>query len=313
MLLLAQNQSRVDLKLVPSHCFIVREIVFVISRLIPAWSSKDMRLLNIAAGSVLICLLTACSTSPTGRSQFLIVSPESAIQQSRGAYRQAVTAIREEDEISQDRLLEARIRRVAGRVVTAAINDFPRSANWDWSVVVVEDDETVNAWCMAGGRMAVYTGLFEQLKLTDAEFAQIMGHEISHALANHTAERMSRAMAIQLGMIAVSAATDGSQSAGQGAEFLAQVALELPNSRAAETEADRLGMRLATLAGYDPEAAVTLWQKMSELDEKRPPEFLSTHPAPNDRQARLNAMIPSMRSLNPTGSKLPATEITIVN
>ena len=272
-----------------------------------------MRLLNIAAGSVLICLIAACSTSPTGRSQFLIVSPESAIQQSRGAYRQAVAAIREEDEISQDRLLEARIRRVAGRVVTAAVRDFPRSTNWDWSVVVAEDDETVNAWCMAGGRMAVYTGLFEQLKLTDAEFAQIMGHEISHALANHTAERMSRAMAIQLGMIAVSAATDGSQSAGQGAELLAQVALELPNSRAAETEADRLGMRLATLAGYDPEAAVTLWQKMSELGEKRPPEFLSTHPAPNDRQVRLNTMIPSMRSLNPTGSKLPATEITIVN
>ena len=271
-----------------------------------------MRLLRIAAGSVLFCLLAACSTSPTGRSQFLIVSPESAIQQSRGAYRQAVEAIREEDQISQDRLLEARIRRVAGRVVTAAVRDFPRSATWDWSVVV-NDEETVNAWCMAGGRMAVYTGLFEQLKLTDAEFAQIMGHEISHALANHTAERMSRAMAIQLGLIAVSAATDGSRSAGQGAELLAQVALELPNSRTAETEADRLGMRLATLAGYDPEAAVTLWQKMSELGEKRPPEFLSTHPAPNDRQARLNAMIPAMRSLNPTGSKLPATEITIVN
>ena len=225
-----------------------------------------MRLLNIAAGSVLICLLAACSTSPTGRSQFLIVSPESSIQQSRFAYRQAVAAIREEDEISQDRLLEARIRRVAGRVVTAAVRDFPRSTNWDWSVVVAEDDETVNAWCMAGGRMAVYTGLFEQLKLTDAEFAQIMGHEISHALANHTAERMSRAMAIQLGMIAV-VRQPMAAKVRAGAELLAQVALELPNSRAAETEADRLGMRLATLAGYDPEAAVTLWQKMSELGE----------------------------------------------
>lgn len=272
-----------------------------------------MHRLNIAVGLFLICLSAACSTSPTGRSQFLIVSPESAIQQSRSAYRQALETIREEDKLPKNRPLEARIRRVAGRVVTAAVRDFPRSAYWEWSVVVVNDDETVNAWCMAGGRMAVYTGLFEQLKLTDAEFAQIMGHEISHALANHTAERMSRAMAIQLGLIAVSAATDGNQSAGQGAELLAQVALELPNSRTAETEADRLGMRLATIAGYDPEAAVTLWQKMSELGEERPPEFLSTHPAPNDRQARLNTMIPSMRSLNPTGSKLPATEITIVN
>ena len=276
-------------------------------------SLQSMHLLKITAGSFLICLLTACSTSPTGRSQFLIVSPDSAIQQSRGAYRQAVDTIREEDKLSENRVLDARIRRIAGRVVTAAVGDYPRSATWEWSVVVVEEDETVNAWCMAGGRMAFYTGLFEQLKLTDAEFAQIIGHEISHALANHTAERMSRAMAIQLGLIAISAATDGSQSAGQGAELLAQMALELPNSRAAETEADRLGMRLATLAGYDPEAAVTLWQKMSELGEEQPPAFLSTHPAPNDRQAQLNALIPSMRSLNPTGSKLPATNIRIVN
>ena len=279
----------------------------------PAKSLQPMHLLKITAGSFLICLLTACSTSPTGRSQFLIVSPESAIQQSRGAYRQAVETIREEDKLSENRVLDARIRRIAGRVVTAAVGDYPRSATWEWSVVVVEEDETVNAWCMAGGRMAVYTGLFEQLKLTDAEFAQIIGHEISHALANHTAERMSRAMAIQLGLIAISAATDGSQSAGQGAELLAQMALELPNSRTAETEADRLGMRLATLAGYDPEAAVTLWQKMSELGEEQPPAFLSTHPAPNDRQAQLNALIPTMRSLNPTGSKLPATNIRIVN
>ena len=270
-----------------------------------------MRRIQFVVCTLLLCLVVGCSTSPTGRSQFLIVSPESAIQQSRGAYRQAVEALREEDEISQDRLLESRVRRVTGRVVTAAVANFPKSANWDWSVVIVDDADAVNAWCMAGGKMAVYTGLFEELELTDAEFAQIMGHEISHALADHTAERMSRAMAIQLGLVAVSAATDGSRAAGQNAGS-AQAALELPNSRAAEREAE-LGMRLATLAGYDPEAAVTLWQKMSGLGEDRPPEFFSTHPAPNDRQARLNQMIPAMRDLNPTGKKLPATAITIVD
>jgi predicted Zn-dependent protease len=272
-----------------------------------------LTLRSLALSLSLFSLLAACSTSPTGRNQFLIVSPESAIQQSSGAYNQAVAALKEEDKVSNDALLESRVRRVAGRVVTAAITEFPSSKNWDWSVVVVDDDEVVNAWCMAGGRMAVYTGLFAQLQLTDAEFAQIMGHEMSHALANHTAERMSRAMAIQLGLLGVNAATNGSNGAGQSAELLAQVALELPNSRVAEREADALGMRLATLAGYDPEAAVTLWQKMSGLDEDRPPEFLSTHPAPNDRQARLNAMIPAMRDLNPAGSKLPATAITIVD
>ena len=272
-----------------------------------------LTLRSLALSLSLFSLLAACSTSPTGRNQFLIVSPESAIQQSSGAYNQAVAALKEEDKVSNDALLESRVRRVAGRVVTAAITEFPSSKNWDWSVVVVDDDEVVNAWCMAGGRMAVYTGLFAQLQLTDAEFAQIMGHEMSHALANHTAERMSRAMAIQLGLLGVNAATNGSSGAGQSAELLAQVALELPNSRVAEREADALGMRLATLAGYDPEAAVTLWQKMSGLDEDRPPEFLSTHPAPNDRQARLNAMIPAMRDLNPAGSKLPAPAITIVD
>ena len=263
--------------------------------------------------SLLLLVLSACTTSPTGRSQFLIVSPASAIQQSRGAYQQAVDSFRDEQKIVDQPQVDSRVRRVAGRVVTAATQQYPQSSNWNWSVVIVDDDEVVNAWCMAGGKMAVYTGLFEQLSLTDDEFAQIMGHEISHALANHTAERMSRAMAIQLGLAAVSAATDGSGSAGQSAELLAQVALELPNSRTAEREADRLGMRLATLAGYDPEAAVTLWQKMSALNDDRPPAFLSTHPAPDDRQANLNRMIPTMRVINPKGIRLPATPITIVD
>ena len=145
-----------------------------------------MRRIQFVVCTLLLCPVVGCSTSPTGRNQFLIVSPESAIQQSRGAYRQAVEALREEDEISQDRLLESRVRRVTGRVVTAAVSNFPKSANWDWSVMIVDDADTVNAWCMAGGKMAIYTGLFEQLELTDAEFAQIMGHEISHALADHT-------------------------------------------------------------------------------------------------------------------------------
>ncbi|MGB2361534.1 MAG: M48 family peptidase, partial [Luminiphilus sp.] len=103
-----------------------------------------MRRIQFVVCTLLLCLVVGCSTSPTGRSQFLIVSPESAIQQSRGAYRQAVEALREEDEISQDPLLESRVRRVTGRVVTAAVESFPKSANWDWSVVIVDDADTVN-------------------------------------------------------------------------------------------------------------------------------------------------------------------------
>jgi predicted Zn-dependent protease len=179
-------------------------------------------------------------------------------------------------------------------------------------VAIVDDEETVNAWCMAGGRMAVYTGLFDRLELTDDEFAQIMGHEISHALANHTAERMSRAMATAAGVAVIGAASDNSGAAMAGAAVLANVALTLPNSRDAENEADVMGMVLATKAGYDPEAAVTLWQKMGDLSDERPAEFLSTHPAPENRQAALNAMIPPMLEINPDRTKAPIHPVTIV-
>jgi len=179
-------------------------------------------------------------------------------------------------------------------------------------VAIIDDPKTVNAWCMAGGRMAVYTGLFDKLKLTDAEFAQIMGHEISHALANHTAERMSRAMATSVGILAVGVASDKPVATMAGGAMAAKLALELPNSRTAEAEADEIGMELAVRAGYSPEAAVTLWQKMGSLGGAAPPQFLSTHPAPGNREAALEKMIPEMRKLNPTGQLAPVTAIEIV-
>ena len=260
-----------------------------------------------------LCLVvTACTTSPTGRRQFMLISPESAIVQSEAAYLSTVGELDKEDKLVTDPLIVARVARITGQVVSAAVDAYPRSRDWKWSVEIIDDSETVNAWCMAGGRMAVYTGLFDQLKLTDDEFAQIMGHEISHALANHTAERMSRAMATTLGVVAIGAASDNHGVAMAGASVAAKLALELPNSRTAESEADELGMRLATKAGFDPEAAVTLWQKMGDLSDERPPEFLSTHPAPDNRQASLNRMIPSMRDLNPTRKMAPIHAVDIV-
>lgn len=266
---------------------------------------------HLAGLGVMASLLAACATSPTGRSQFMLISPESAIVQSETAYLSTVKALDDENKLLDDPEVVDRVAEITGRVVTAAVNRFPKTRDWQWSVAVIDDDETVNAWCMAGGRMAVYTGLFAKLKLTDDELAQIMGHEISHALANHTAERMSRAMATMLGVAAVGVASDNNSAAVGGAAVAAKLALELPNSRVAEAEADEIGMRLATEAGYDPEAAVTLWQKMGSLGGDRPPEFLSTHPAPENRQGALNGMIPEMRALNPTRAKLPVTRITI--
>lgn len=274
--------------------------------------STPTSLINLLSAGIIALVITACATSPTGRSQFLLISPESAIVESEAAYLSTVKALDDDNKLVRDPELMARVARVTGRLVSVAHQDFPASKNWKWSVAIIDDNDTVNAWCMAGGRMAVYTGLFKKLGLTDDEFAHIMGHEISHALANHTAERMSRAMATMVGVMAVGAASDNNSMAVAGAAIGAKLALELPNSRTAESEADQIGMSLATKAGYDPEAAVTLWQKMGDLNDKRPPEFLSTHPAPDSRQAVLNRMVQPMRALNPTQKKAPITEITIV-
>ena len=257
-------------------------------------------------------LLSSCAVSPTGRTQFIIISPDAAIIESEAAYMDTVRQLDDEDKLVGDPLTVTRVARITGRLVSIAVTDFSTSADWKWSVAIVDDAETVNAWCMAGGRMAVYTGLFDKLELTDDEFAQIMGHEISHALANHTAERMSRAMATATGMAVIGAASDNSSVAMAGASVLANVALTLPNSRDAENEADVMGMVLATKAGYDPEAAVTLWQKMGDLNDERPAEFLSTHPAPENRQAALNSMIPRMLEINPDRTKAPIHPVTIV-
>ena len=257
-------------------------------------------------------LMTACATSPTGRSQLMLVSPQSAIVESKKAYISTVGELGKEDKLLNDPALSKRVATITGRLVTIAVQKFPASATWEWSVAIVDDPEVVNAWCMAGGRMAVYTGLFKKLRLTDAEFAQIMGHEISHALANHTAERMSRAMATTLGVVAVGAMSDKPMVAMGGAAMAAKVALDLPNSRTAEKEADQIGMELAVLAGYDPDAAISLWQKMGAQGGAKPPEFLSTHPAPGNRESTLAAMIPAMRKLNPTGKLAAVHPVQIV-
>jgi len=258
------------------------------------------------------CLLAACATSPSGRRQLMLISPEAAIVQSKQAYLSTVSELDKENKLLDDPVMAQRVASITGRLVTEAIALYPQTAKWEWSVAIIDDPETVNAWCMAGGRMAVYTGLFDRLKLTDAEFAQIMGHEISHALANHTAERMSRAMATSIGIVALGVASDRPAVTMAAGALAAKLALELPNSRTAESEADEIGMKLAVLAGYDADAAVSLWRKMGSLGGSAPPQFLSTHPAPGNREAALAAMVPEMRQLNPTGKLAPVTPIEIV-
>ena len=241
--------------------------------------------------------LSACTTSPTGRNQLMLISPEQAIVASRQAYFQTLKPLDDKGKVDNNPDVTRRVKLITGRLVYQAIEQYPHTRNWDWNVKVIDDPESVNAWCMAGGKMAIYTGLLNKVKPTDDELAQVMGHEIAHALANHTAEKMSVAMASQLGMAAIAVAANDSKYSGvalTGAALAATMAIQLPNSRTAEREADAMGLELAAKAGYDPYAAATLWDKMARVGGSTPPEFMSTHPAPGNRQATLRNLAPQM-------------------
>jgi len=243
---------------------------------------------------LLASLIMACATSPTGRSQLMLVSEEQAISASKQAYVEMLQPLEKQGKLDNDPAMTKRVQTITNRLIAEAIKMRPETRRWEWSVKVIDDPKVVNAWCMAGGKMAIYTGLIKQLKPTDDELAQVMAHEISHALANHTAERMSVAMGSSLVVLAVGIATDNKGAAVAGTAVAAKLAIELPNSRTSEAEADRMGIELAAKAGYDPHAAVTLWQKMNKVGGGRVPEFLSTHPAPENREQTLKALIPEM-------------------
>lgn len=246
---------------------------------------------------VLACaaLLAGCATNPvTGRKQFIIVPESEAIAASKEAYVQMLSPLEKQGKIDSDPALKARIDKITGKLVAQAIRFRPETEQWEWTVKVIDDPKTVNAFCMAGGRMAVYTGLIQQIKPSDDELAQVMGHEIAHALSNHTAEKMSVAMASDLAVGAVAATQHNSALALQGAALAAAVAITLPNSRQAESEADRIGIELAARAGYDPHAAVTLWRKMEKVAGGGRIDFLSTHPAPEKRMETLAGLVPEM-------------------
>jgi predicted Zn-dependent protease len=175
-----------------------------------------------------------------------------------------------------------RVRTVANRLIRATgafRNDAP---GWRWEVNVISSPE-VNAWCMPGGKIAVYTGLISKLAITDAELAAVMGHEIAHALREHGREKASQ-QATQSVLVGIAGALLGLGELGTGlAGTVANVTIGLPNSREFEREADRIGVELAARAGYDPRAAISLWQKMSRSGSGGPPQFLSTHPSAASR------------------------------
>ncbi len=238
--------------------------------------------------------LVACSTNPiTGRSQFMVVSEDMAIGSSAAAYTSMIGQLGKKKQIEAESERAQKVRQITDRLIAQAVRFRPDSASWKWEVQVINDPKQVNAFCMAGGKMAIYSGMWEKLKASDDEIAQVMGHEIGHALASHTRERMSIAMTSSVVTEIAAVAISNQSGAGlalPAAQMAALLAIQLPNSRESEAEADQIGIELAARAGYDPKAAVTLWEKMGKLGGGGTPEFLSTHPSPQNRAARLKEL-----------------------
>lgn len=255
---------------------------------------------RILLPSLCVLILSACQSTPvTGRKQLMIVPEAQAIQASNQAYAQVLAPIRQQGKLNDDAAMKARVDGISSRLIAQAIKFRPETEQWNWQVAVINEPQTLNAWCMAGGQMAIYSGIITQLSLSDDEIAQVMGHEIAHALAKHSAERMSTAMAsdvvLQIGAILLGQSSASSQVAMQAAAAATTVGVQLPNSRLQESEADRIGIELAAKAGYDPHAAPRLWAKMSQATGgSGKSDFLSTHPQGEKREAALAALVDTM-------------------
>lgn len=188
-----------------------------------------------------------------------------------------------------------RLRAIAQRIIPFAATWNPRAQQWRWEVNLIGSRE-LNAFCMPGGKIAFYFGILQQLQLSDDEVAMIMGHEMAHALREHARERMGKNMATN-GAIEIGAALLGLGNMGRGIANIGGQLLSLTFSREDESEADLVGMELAARAGYNPQAGVTLWQKMGQASKGAPPQFLSTHPAGPTRIRDIERTLPRVQGL----------------
>lgn len=251
-------------------------------RALPVW------LLCVVAVACATVQTTAPGTVGVDRRQFVspLVDRDALNKQAALQYRQVVTTAEQKSALNVDHQQTERVRRIAARLTPTVAAFRPDAVGWKWEVNVLTSKE-VNAWCMPGGKIAVYTGLIDQLKITDDELAAVMGHEIAHALREHAWERASQAMNAQLGLTVIGIALGASGSSMDMAGMAYQAMFGLPNSREQETEADRIGVELSARAGYDPRAAISLWEKMGKLSGGAPPQWLSTHPSQESRQKDL--------------------------
>ena len=249
---------------------------------------------------IIFSFLMTCAEVPITHRHSLQLLPESELAT---LSLQEYDKVLRDSKLSTDRQQVEMVRRVGFKIAGAAelflIEAGKKSQikNLNWEFNLIEDDKTVNAWVMPGGKAAVYTGILKYTR-DETGLAVVLGHEVGHAIAGHGNERMSQGLLAQMGSVALSVALAQNspatrdlfmQAYGAGAS----VGLLLPYSRLQESEADRIGLTLMARAGYDPRQAVPFWERMSKQEGKsRPPEFLSTHPAPESRIADIKKYIP---------------------
>lgn len=245
-----------------------------------------------------IILAVGCQTTNTtsggavgvDRQQTMLVSSSEINRQADKAYQETISEARTKKTLNRNPADLARVRGIAARLIPVTSVFRPDAPGWRWESNVITSDE-LNAWCMPGGKIAVYTGLIYKLNITDDELAAVMGHEIAHALREHGREKAGQATGV-----GIAAAIGGVVGAYYGIDAnvgqsvlgtVGELAFMRPNSRGMEQEADRMGVELAARAGYDPRAATTLWEKMGRVSGGQPPQWLSTHPSNQSRIADL--------------------------
>ena len=260
---------------------------------------------------IVVTAFIACATNPvTGRKQFRLVSEQELQAMATQEYQQFLSTNRAVSP-SADRDAEM-VRRVGQRIATAVTNYYKEQgladvlAGYQWEYNLVNNKEA-NAWCMPGGKIVVYTGLLP-ITQNEAALAAVIGHEVSHAVLQHGNERVSQGPAQQLGGAALSVALSNQPAATQNLFYQAygigsQVGVLLPFSRKQELEADRYGLIFTAMAGYNPQEAIPLWQRMEQASGgNRPPDFLSTHPSEENRIEKLRQLMPeALKYYKPVG------------
>jgi len=264
---------------------------------------KVSRGCGLALLAVAMMALAACQTTTSAgvvgaeRKQLLLISSQELERVAAQSYAKLRSDSVKKGTLNRDGTMLARVRAIAARIEpqTAA---FRRDApGWNWEVNVIDSKE-LNAFCMPGGKIMFYSGLIERLGLSDDEIAVVMGHEVSHALREHSREQVSQAIAARAAIDVGAALLGLGQSSADLANTGYQALIATRFSRTDESEADRIGLELTARAGYDPRAGVSLWQKMMKANSgERPPEFLSSHPADANRVQQIQALLPVVMPL----------------